>query len=265
MFLILSKILPLFVYPTGLACLLLTVSLFLRRESHWPRRLAGLALLLLWLGSNQMTAMAVTRSLEQQYLPPSEIPQADAIVLLGGGTRPQLAPRPLTEVSEAADRMLYAAWLYHQGKAPAILVSGGWSVTSVQEGPPGSESMTAVLAMLGVPPEAIWQESASHNTYENALFSKELLQARGVTGPVLLLTSASHMPRSARIFARQGIEFIPVPTDYLVADAEWRYAFTGGPGVLLSNLLPSAGSMALMELALKEYVGTLVYWLRGYL
>lgn len=265
MFLILSKILPLFVYPAGLACLLLTVSLFLRRESRWPRRLTGLALLLLWLGSNQMTAMAVTRSLEQQYLPPAEIPQAEVIVLLGGGARPQLAPRPLTEVNEAADRMFYAAWLYHQGKAPAILVSGGWSVTNVQEGPPASESMTAVLAMLGVPLEAIWQEGASRNTYENALFSKELLQTRGVTGPVLLLTSASHMPRSVRTFARQGIEVIPVPADYLVADAEWHYAYAGGPGVLLKNLLPSASGMALMELALKEYMGMVVYWLRGYL
>lgn len=264
MFLILSKILPLFVYPLGLACVLLGASFLFKHESRWSRQLGILALLLLLLGSNRLAAMAVARSLEQQYLPPEEIPQAEVIVLLGGGTRPQLYPRQFTEIAEAGDRLLAAAQLYHQGKAPAILVSGGWAVTSVQDGPTGGESMTAVLGMLGVPEEAIWPESVSRNTYENGAFSRELLDEKGVDGPVLLVTSATHMPRSVRIFAQQGVEVIPVPVDYLVPDAEWQHAFTANPGVLLYNLLPSAGALNLMELALKEYVGTVVYWLWGY-
>ncbi len=31
----------------------------------------------------------------------------------------------MTEVNSAGDRVLYAAKLYHEGAAPAILVSGG--------------------------------------------------------------------------------------------------------------------------------------------
>ncbi len=265
MFLILSKILPLFVYPLGLACVLLGVSFLFKRESRWPRRLMLVALLLLLLGSNRLLAMAVVRSLEQQYLPPEEIPQVEVAVLLGGGTRAQLFPRQFTEISEAGDRLIAAARLYHAGKAEAILVSGGWSVTNVQDGPTGGESMTAVLRMLGVPDEAVWPESASRNTYENGVFSREMLAARGVAGPVLLVTSATHMPRSVRIFAKQGVEVIPAPTDYLVSDAEWDNAFHGGLGVLLFNMLPSAGALDMMELALKEYVGIAVYRLRGYL
>jgi uncharacterized SAM-binding protein YcdF (DUF218 family) len=119
--------------------------------------------------------------------------------------------------------------------------------------------------MLGVPEEAIWPENASRNTYENGVFSRELLAEKGVEGPVLLVTSATHMPRSVRIFARQGIEVIPAPADYLVPDAEWQYALNASPGVLLYNMLPSAGALNMLELALKEYVGMVVYWLRGYL
>ncbi len=265
MFLILSKILPLFVYPLGLACLLLALSYLYKRESRWPRRLSAAALLLLLAGSNRLAAMALVRSLEQQYLPPSEIPEVQAIVLLGGGTRPQLFPRQSTEIAEAGDRLFAAARLYHEGKAPVILVSGGWAVTSVQEGPTGGESMTAVLGLLGVPEGAIWQESLSRNTYENGIFSREMLIERGIDGPVLLVTSATHMPRSVRIFEKLGVDVVAVPVDYLVPDAEWRYAFNGGLGVVLYNLLPSAGALNMMELALKEYVGIVVYWLRGYL
>lgn len=265
MILLLSKLLPLFVYPLGLACVLLGVSFLFKRESRWPRRLGVGALVLLLLGSNRLAAMAVARTLEQQYLPPAELPQVEAIVLLGGGTRAELYPRQFTEIGEAGDRLVAAAQLYHQGRAPVILVSGGWAVTSVQSGPTGGESMTAVLTMLGVPEEAIWAESASRNTYENGLFSREFLAARGIDGPVILVTSATHMPRSARIFAKQGLEVIPMPVDYLVADAEWRYAWEGGVGVLLFNLLPSAWALNLMELALKEYLGVVAYWVLGYL
>ena len=263
MFLMMSKLLPLFVYPLGLACVLLLLSLLLRRESRWPRRLVWLALILLWLGSTRWTANALARSLEWRYLPPAEIPEADVIVLLGGGARPLLYPRQISEVSEAGDRMLYAAWLYHQGIAGAILVSGGHAVTNTPAGPAEWESMADILEMLGVPREAIWQENESRNTYENAIYSKKILDEQGIQR-VLLVTSATHMPRSVRIFEKQGIEVIPAPADFLVTQADWDYMFEADLGVQLYNLLPSAGAMNLTEIALKEYMGIVVYWLRGY-
>ena len=86
MFLFLSKLLPLFVYPLGLSCLLLILALlWLKRR---PRRAAGaiaLALAILLLSSNGWVSAYLTRSLEWRHLPPVEIPEAQAIVVLGGG------------------------------------------------------------------------------------------------------------------------------------------------------------------------------------
>ena len=45
--------------------------------------------------------------------------------MLGGGTRSSDPPRPMTEVNEAGDRLLYAAKLYADGAANVVLVTGG--------------------------------------------------------------------------------------------------------------------------------------------
>ena len=93
MFIYLSKFLPLFVYPAGLTCLLLVLALVLRRHPQWQTRLIAVALAVLWLGGNRVVTMALVRSLEWRYVPPpdayQDVPHADAIVVLGGGSRSQ--------------------------------------------------------------------------------------------------------------------------------------------------------------------------------
>ncbi|HXF63551.1 MAG TPA: YdcF family protein [Caldilineaceae bacterium] len=262
MFLFLSKLLPLFIYPLGLASLLLVAALVVRRP-RWQRGLAAAALALLLLFSNQPVAHLLVRSLEWRYLPAGELPQAEAIVLLGGGTRPALPPRPASEMNEAGDRMVYAAQLYQAGKAPLVVVSGGF-IEFLGSTVPEAEAMQQLLERLGVPGEAILQEDRSRNTYENAVFVRELLDERGIRR-ILLVTSALHMPRSVSIFERQGFEVIPAPADFLVTwTPEGQGADVGVGGRLLA-LLPSAESLELSTRALKEYIGTVVYRLRGWL
>jgi uncharacterized SAM-binding protein YcdF (DUF218 family) len=124
----LSKLLPLFVYPLGMACVLLALALMLGRYRRVQWTLIALSLAVLWLGGNRLVTMAAVRSLEWRYLPQGEIPAAEVIVVLGGGERPRTPPRPIHEINEAGDRLLYAAYLYKTGKAPHILLSGGTPV-----------------------------------------------------------------------------------------------------------------------------------------
>jgi uncharacterized SAM-binding protein YcdF (DUF218 family) len=70
-------------------------------------------------------ANALARSLEWQYSPPTDIPAADAIVVLGGGTEPAIPPRRSVEINSAGDRVFAAAQLYRDGKAPVLILSGG--------------------------------------------------------------------------------------------------------------------------------------------
>jgi uncharacterized SAM-binding protein YcdF (DUF218 family) len=82
-----------------------------------------LALLCLLLAGNSWVAIGLARSLEWRYLPPDPVPQAEVIVVLGGGTAAQVPPRPMVEVNGSGDRVIYAAG--YAAKAQHILVSGG--------------------------------------------------------------------------------------------------------------------------------------------
>ncbi len=263
MFVFLSKFLALIVFPVGVIALLLLLALVWRRGRA---AVVALALVVLWLGSNRYVAYSLVHGLESRYPPlPADTPPADAIVVLGGGTRGSDPPRPMTEVNEAGDRLLYGARLYHDGAADVVLVTGGsiaW--LTPKEIAPEADDMAALMQLLGVPPEALWLEAESRNTYENALYSRRLL-AEAERDDVLLVTSAMHMPRSVPLFTAQGLRVTPAPTDYLVSDAEWRHLWHGGPTATLINLLPNVEYLTYTTRALKEYIGLVVYGWRGWL
>lgn len=259
----LSKLLPELVYPLGLALILLIISIFLIRRNRLQVAVILAAILLLWLGSNHWTAMGLARSLEWQYFPPAVVPRADIIILLGGGTEAHEFPRPLVELNGAGDRVLYAAALYKQGAAPRILVSGGSFEKPAPQSSPAEEAHQ-VLLMLGVPSEAMWLETESRNTHENAVNSWEMLAPMGLN-KVLLVTSASHMPRAVPLFREQGFEVTPMPTDYLVTRAGWHQLSQPDLFQQIMNLTPSAGDLAVTTRILKEYLGMFYYGLKGWL
>ncbi|MEB3357240.1 MAG: YdcF family protein [Synechococcales bacterium] len=263
MFLFLSKLLPLFVYPLGFACLCLLVALI----TVWKRpRIAAvsitLALLVLGLAGNAWVSASLVRSLEVQHVPTAELPNADAIVVLGGSVRPQVPPRPWVEVSEEGDRPLYGALLYREGKAPRVILSGG-RISWMSDGSPESEDMATILKAMGVPAEAILQDPDSLNTYENAVNVKQILEENGMNR-ILLVTSALHMPRSLMIFRKLGIEAIAAPTDF------WELRQVEEESLptiraLLIKAIPDASNLESFTRALKEYIGIVVYRLRGWL
>lgn len=262
-FLIFSKLLPPLFYPLGLACLLLAVAWFgAWKQSSWVQIPLACALGILLLGSNGWVSNALLQSLEWQYLPPSQFATADAIVLLGGSTKSAVAPRPMVDVSEQGDRVLYAAKLYQQQQAPLIIASGG-RIDWLTVGRPEAADMGELLQLMGVPATAIIQESSSLNTYQNAIEVKKILEMRGIRR-VLLVTSALHMPRSLQIFQRQGIEAIPAPTDFLLSEAERQGTNRSLLSVVL-NLLPDVNRLARTTGALREYIGLGVYRLQGWL
>lgn len=264
MFLFFSKLLPLFVYPLGLACLLLVVALLtINWKPRWAATSIGLALVILLLSGNGWVSQQLTRSLEWQHLPPADLPQADAIVVLGGGTRPQISPRPWVDLMEGGDRPLHGARLYLAGKAPLLILSGGRVSWYGSGGAPESADMAEIVQAMGVPAQAIEQDPTSLNTYENAINVQQILRRRGVNR-ILLVTSATHMPRSLKIFQKLGIEVIPAPTDFQITQA----AAKAEPPTIearLLGLIPSSDKLEGSTRAIKEYIGLVIYRLRGWL
>jgi uncharacterized SAM-binding protein YcdF (DUF218 family) len=257
----LSKLLPSFIYPLGLACVLIGFALVLAKRKELQRFALILALLVLWLASNRWIALGLARSLEQRYLPPTEIPPAEVVVLLGGGTLPAESPRQMVEVNGSGDRVLYAAWLYRQGKVEHILLSGGLLDWETGKSAP-AQDMASLLELMDIPSGALWLQTESRNTYEDAVYCARLLKSKGVRN-VLLVTSAWHMPRAVFFFRSQGVEVVPLPVDFTVTEAGWRQLTHGDLRTQFLAVIPSADNLGLTTRMLKEYLGLFVYhtWL----
>lgn len=250
---LISKILTQLIYPLPLCLLLLPLGLLLRRR--WPRLgmtmcLFGLGWLLLW--SLPVPSSALARTLEQTWPQQTEtqLPQVDAIVVLGGGVRSNTWG---VNLQSAADRVWFGARLYRAGRAPLVILSGG-RLEELGFNMAEAPAMATFLHDLGVPESAMLLESESRTTRENAVYSEKLLRARGINR-VLLVTSALHMPRALATFRNLGIDAIPAPTDF---EAE------PPSGNWLLCWLPDTSSLDRSSRAMKEYLGMWVYKMRGW-
>lgn len=249
----LSKLIIVLVSPLGTCFALVVIGLLLvRRWRRSGRTLmaAGALWLLLW--SLPYPAFWLSRSLERQTTqrPAAAYPQADAIILLGGGmlgTRHGWIDRP--EAAHAADRVWFAAQLYKAGRAPWIIVSAGGDPNAGQV---EAEAMAVLLVDLGVPKSALLLDTRSRNTWQNAVYSQDLMRAHHLSN-ALLVTSALHMPRALAAFHKRGVAVTPAPADFDAPPA----------GAWPQRWLPSADALQQSSNAIKEYVGRLAYRLRG--
>ena len=204
---------------------------------------------LLYAASTPALSETLVRSLEERYEPTVEMAQGDVLVVLGGGATLD-TPNVQGEghlAGHAANRLLTAYQLYRVEPRP-IIFSGGQVFAGT-----GCEAAVAkhILQSLGVPENDILVEDQSRNTTENALFVQKLLQDKGFRQPVLV-TSAFHMDRSVKQFAKIGVSTHPYPAGYMVNQ---QSIFEP------RKLVPSADSLADTSLALKEYIALLaVRW-----
>jgi uncharacterized SAM-binding protein YcdF (DUF218 family) len=89
-----------------------------------------------------------------------------------------------------------AAELYAKGYAPYILFSGGFGrFTKDIFDKPEAEVFADIATSLGVPAESILIENKSSNTGENVVFSRKLLQEKGLSFETLILVQKPYMER----------------------------------------------------------------------
>jgi len=262
---LLSKLLPQLVYPLG-ASLLFLVAGLLGHRRRWGPPLSATGLAVLWLASMPLLSRQLARGLEDRALrlTPDPLPDADAVLVLGGGLVPPLPPRRRVELSDAADRLLTGVDLVQQGKAPWLVVSGGRVTFSSDDPTPPEASYAATLAQsLGVPAERIVRSEAPRNTAEEARAMQVIARERGWRS-LLLVTSATHLPRATATFRHlTDLRIVPVACDFQLP-ARASYGRPSGGGLVL-DLLPSAGALASTTTSLKELLGLATYRLKGWL
>ena len=131
--------------------------------------------------------------------------RGDVLLVLGAGINERCMPNNF-----AIQRVLLAARLFREGRAPLMLMTGGGSKSSPCT---VAGAMKALAVGLGVPPEAILLENAARNTWQNAQFSKPILDRVGARR-LVLVTDRLHMMRAEACFRQLGyqIERAAVPT-----------------------------------------------------
>jgi uncharacterized SAM-binding protein YcdF (DUF218 family) len=185
----------------------------------------------------------------------AELPPADAILCLGGGVEPGLVEPIGIQLKSAADRLATALTMAAADKAPLLILGGGGFQ---HEGGLRSEA-DAVRDYLRTHLRLktdIHSLGICSDTHDEAVKVAALLQQRGLR-QVLLVTSASHMPRSLAVFRKAGVSVIPVPCNYTsslnrVGERYWLH-------------LPSAHGFEAFNCWLHEILGSWVYRWRGWI
>ncbi|APE29544.1 hypothetical protein BOX17_00360 [Halomonas aestuarii] len=226
---------------------LINVLLTLLGLALWSRmRMLGGLLVVLGLGGLLMLATPVaSHALRQGLEPPalvgpSQLREAGAIVILGGG-RDYDAPEfgwGDAPANAAWRRLAYGAYLHRQTRLP-ILVSGG---RGHDEHSAEASLMAAALREVFKVPVR-WMEGRSRDTAENARYTAEMLGADGIEH-VALVSQAWHLPRATAEFERAGLSVTPAPTEFASAP-------TGG----IDDWLPRAYHLHQSTRALHEWLG----------
>jgi uncharacterized SAM-binding protein YcdF (DUF218 family) len=241
----LHKILPIFVLPLGLVVLLLVVGL--ARKRRWPF-IAALAVL--YISSMPVVGDTLTRWLESRYpaVAIDQVESADAIVPLSGIYGPAVAEGFLANVGEAGERLEAGITLMLKKKAPWLVFTGGRVPWDHQLEVEGAISRRAAMAR-GIPDDQIIITREVGNTADEARAVAAIMHERG-WHKIILVTSACHMRRAARLFRKAGVDLIPFPVDFLT-DTKSALTFL--------DFLPTASALHRTEAVLREWYGLLFY------
>ena len=257
MSLFLDKIIPLFVYPVGFAVLAGLACLFALALGRRGRALTWVVAgtLYLWAAATPIVALKLVNSLEQQYpvVNIEELPEAEVAIVLGGVSVPSQPLNPYADLKAGSDRILHAARLFKAGKVGRILVSSGRPISQA-DARSEAEVIAEFLNEFGIDSTNIVLDGASRNTHENAINSLAVMQKNELSS-ALLVTSALHMPRAAAVFRRAGVNFSPVSIDALSSSLAKGSIFA---------FLPTSRALDISTRSIKEWIGLLVYRVRGW-
>lgn len=127
------------------------------------------------------------------------------LIVLGGSMLVPGTGPAATMGHDTYVRCVYASWILSAHSFGRVLVTGNDGA---------AEAMAHFLRQNGVS-EPIEVENRAGSTYENAVFSKELLRHSygGQVPPVAVLTSDYHAWRAKQVFLHAGfdVRMIPVP------------------------------------------------------
>jgi len=240
-----KKIMAYFLFPFSISFFIMLsgiILLWFSRKQKNGKIFVSIGFIFLAVFSISLIPEILLKSLEDQYLP---FDSKDAalgvkwVVVLGGGhiSDPKL---PITsQISEASlVRLVEGIRLHKKLLQSTLLLSGGSTFDPL----PNALIMAKVALELGVDDKSIVLETISKDTKDEAVHIKKIVGK----DKFVLVTSASHMPRSMAIFSKMGMQPIPAPTNHKILKKQ---------GVSPFIFFPNAESILIAKRAFYEYLG----------
>ncbi|MCK4973782.1 MAG: YdcF family protein [Sulfurimonas sp.] len=234
---ILKKFITFFVEPLGIILALFVFGIYFlyRNKNSLAKLFISLSLGFLLLFSYQPFSNFLVKNLENQYPKYDYKQDIKYIHVLGAGHNTDKS-QPLSS-QVFSKRVLEGVIIHKKIYGSKIIFTGYEGKTNIT-----NAQMNANLAMaLGVKEENIIINGKPKDTKEEAIFTKSLLGDE----PFVLVTSATHMPRSMSVFKSIGLNPIAAPTAFHKSEIN-RYFRA-----------PDTGSLENSRMAMHEYIGIL--------
>jgi uncharacterized SAM-binding protein YcdF (DUF218 family) len=248
-FFILSQTLGFFVKLDNFLLLLALFGLLL----SWKYHKIGKILLIISMSSLfSLTLLPIgtflLAPLENRFPYPKKLPnEIGGIIVLGGMeeiTSSAIQGRP--QFNGAAERIMVVPKLLKKYPNSKLVITSG-SYPNFNPNIKGGHIIKQWIKPLAPKSSTIYIEDKSRNTRQNALYSQQFKENNL---PWLLITSASHMPRSMGVFRKLDWNVIPYPVDYQ------HYPLSINPHF--------SQNISQLRRAGHEWVGLLAYYLNGY-
>lgn len=251
-----------FLFPPAIQILLIALSLIV-----W-QRMKRFAIVLQFIAWSSLLALSIPYVssslfvwLEKPFLvsvsvadlPQTQVgqPNIQAVVVLGAGrsrNNPEYAGKD--QVSHhALWRLRYAAKVANELQVP-LLISGGRVF-------PNDDEAEATLAedvlhdAFNV--NAVLLETNSRNTWENALYSAELLEQHNMDH-IVLVTHAYHMRRAILAFQQTSTKVYPLATGFESTNRRKSWI----------DWIPTASALLESKIALHEHIGLAYYRIKAH-
>jgi uncharacterized SAM-binding protein YcdF (DUF218 family) len=257
MFFILSKLLHFLVHPLNWFIFIFGYALLTKKATRRFKLLRGG----FWLYVILTNPLIFNRVGYWWECPPTAMSSLkdtfDVAVVLGGFSNLNTyATDERLNLNQAGNRLTDAVQLYKKGLVKKILVTGGDGKLFGKSSKEATAAEPFLLSM-GVQPDAILLESESRNTYENALFTKQLLEKQAVMPhKIFLITSAYHIYRSVACFRKIGLDVTPFSAHFEAETLSWQPS---------KWLIPNNKNFYRWEHLFKEWIGCIAYKIKGYI
>lgn len=241
--------------PVTFILLPLLIGLIIKKRK-WKRGLYATAILLALIFTNTPLLKKAEEQWYKEYDHPLPKNRTYKYGIILGGYSFWDWERNRPEFSEIADRLTEGIRLYKCGKIEKLVLASDGSIFQSKDGRAlqgNPQGMMKYLNELGIPKEDIIMETFANNTRENVTFTQKLLGKEMDTASVVIITSAVHMKRSVNAFQAEGIY-----PDCYITDT---WVNVKGQSI---SFMPSVGTLAQWPELLHEWIGYIMYKLKGW-